>query len=251
MKRMFVFAKRNMLEMLRDPLNICFGIGFPVALLLLLTLIQNSIPTEAADANIFPIDKLTPGMAVFGLSFVALFSGILISKDRSESFLMRLYNAPMRPSDFILGYIVPALPMAFCQSLVCFAVGACLGFKISINTLWSLLTLIPTALLYISIGMLCGSSLTDKQIGGVCGALLTNLSAWLSGVWFNVSDIGGAFEATANALPFIHAVNASQMAAAGNFTNILTELAWVVGFSAAFTIIAVWVFRLKMRSEKV
>ncbi len=250
MKRMMVFAKRNMLEMVRDPLNLCFGIGFPVALLLLLTMIQNSIPAEEGAAELFPITKLTPGMAVFGLSFVALFSGVLIAKDRSESFLMRLYNAPMRPSDFILGYIAPALPIAICQSVVCFIVGACLGFQININALLSLLTLIPTALLNISIGMLCGSALTDKQIGGVCGALLTNLSAWLSGIWFDVSAIGGAFEATANALPFIHAVNAAQMAAQGDFTQIWTEIAWVAGYSIVFTAIAVLVFRRKMRSEK-
>ena len=27
--RIFTFAKRNVREILRDPLNLCFGLGFP------------------------------------------------------------------------------------------------------------------------------------------------------------------------------------------------------------------------------
>lgn len=75
------FAARNHKEIIRDPLNLAFGIGFPLVILLLLTAIQANVPTE-----LFVIDKLIPGIAVFGLSFISLFSGMLIAKDRSTSF---------------------------------------------------------------------------------------------------------------------------------------------------------------------
>ena len=54
--RTITFAKRCGKEILRDPLNLGFGLGFPLALLLLLTTIQENIPV-----SLFEIDTLTPG----------------------------------------------------------------------------------------------------------------------------------------------------------------------------------------------
>jgi len=87
--KLLAFASRNSKEILRDKLNLAFGIGFPVVLLLLLTAIQSNIPVP-----LFVIDHLAPGIAVFGLSFVSLFSGMLIAKDRTSSFMLRLFTSP-------------------------------------------------------------------------------------------------------------------------------------------------------------
>lgn len=110
-----VFASRNSKELLRDPLNLAFMIGFPLAVLLLFTIIGANVPE-----SVFEVGNMAPGIAVFGYSFIALFSGTLISKDRTTSFLMRLFTTPLKPSDFIAGYIMPLLPMAVMQSVVCF-----------------------------------------------------------------------------------------------------------------------------------
>lgn len=83
------FSVRNTKEILRDKLNLAFGLGFPVVVLLL-SLIQSNIPVE-----LFAIDKLAPGIAVFGLSFISLFSGMLIAKDRTSAFMLRLFASPM------------------------------------------------------------------------------------------------------------------------------------------------------------
>ena len=80
--RVRAFAKRNMKELFRDPLTLFFGLGFPLALLLMMTLIQRNIPV-----HVFELDTLAPGMALFGLTFMALFSGLLLAKDRSSAFL--------------------------------------------------------------------------------------------------------------------------------------------------------------------
>jgi ABC-2 type transport system permease protein len=132
--RFSVFAARNRKELLRDPINLAFGIGFPVVLLLLLSAIQANIPVD-----LFKADKLSPGIAVFGLSFVSLFAGTLISKDRTTSFLMRLFASPLSPSDYIFGYILPLLPMAVMQSLICFFVALFLGLTLSWNILVTVL----------------------------------------------------------------------------------------------------------------
>ena len=105
--RWLAFARRNAREILRDPLTLAFGVGFPVVLILLLTLIQRNIPV-----SLFELDQLTPGVVVFGYSFLALFAALLISKDRSTSFLLRLFSTPMTAADFILGYLLPMVPMA-------------------------------------------------------------------------------------------------------------------------------------------
>lgn len=239
-----VFSQRNRKELLRDPLNIAFALGFPVVVMLLLSAIQANVPTE-----LFPIEQIAPGMAVFGLSFISLFSGMLIAKDRTSSFLMRLFASPLTPANYIVGYTVPLFPLAFLQCAICYCVAFLLGLKVTVHVLVALLTIIPTAVFFIGIGLLAGTLLSDKQVGGVCGALLTNLSAWLSGTWFDLSLVGGAFQRVAYALPFAHAVDAGKAAIAGQYGDILPHLAWVTGYAVVIMVIAVIVFRVKMKSE--
>lgn len=240
--KMSAFASRNSKEILRDRLNVIFGLGFPLIVLLLLTLIQSNVPIE-----LFALPKLTPGVAVFGLSFVSLFSATVISKDRSSSLMLRLYSSPLRPADYILGYTLPLLPISLAQSLICFAVAILLGLEWSVNILLSIVVLIPAMIVFIAIGLICGTLLNDKQVGGVCGALLTNLTAWLSDIWFDVSLVGDVFEKIANALPFIHAVKAGRYAYSGEYSAIMPELWWVIGYAAVLMLIAVAVFKRKMK----
>lgn len=242
--KMLAFASRNRKEILRDPLNLAFGIGFPLVLLVLLSAIQSHVPV-----SLFKIQSLAPGIAVFGLSFVSLFSGMLIAKDRSTSFLTRLFASPLSASDFILGYTLPLLPMAIIQVAICFIASFLLGLPININILITLIVMIPAAILFIAIGLLAGSLLTDKQVGGVCGALLTNLTAWLSGTWFDLNLVGGAFKAIADALPFVHAVEAGKAAIAGNYVSIFPHLWWVIVYAAVILLLAIFAFNKKMRSD--
>lgn len=238
------FAARNRKEILRDPLNLAFGIGFPLVILLLLTAIQANVPAE-----LFVIDKLIPGIAVFGLSFISLFSGMLIAKDRSTSFLMRLFTAPLSASDYIVGYIVPLVPMAIVQTLISFIAALFLGLPVNANVLLSIFVLLPISLLFIGIGLLAGSIFNDKQVGGICGALLTNISAWLSGTWFDLNLVGGWFKDIAYALPFAHAVDASRAALSGDYASILPHLWWVLGYMVVIVAIAIFAFKKKMNGE--
>ncbi len=244
--RMMTFASRNTKEITRDMLTLIFGIAFPIVLLVLLSAINKSIPQGHGPTN-FQIENLAPGITVFGLSFMSLFSSMLIAKDRTSSFMLRLFTSPLRPAEFILGYTLPMLPMAMVQSAVCYAAALIFGLRFSINLLLAVFVNIPIAVVFIALGLLFGSVLSEKAVGGVCGALLTNLSAWFSNIWFDTSMVGGVFETVADILPFSHAVAAARAAAAGNYAAIFPDLWWVIGYAAALTIAAVTVFSIKIK----
>ena len=242
--RTLAFAKRTAKEILRDPLTLFFGLGFPLVLILLLSAIQANIPV-----SLFEINSLAPGICVFGLAFMTLFTALIISKDRSTSFLQRLYTTPMRSVDFILGYTLPIIPISVLQSVICYCVALCLGLDFSANLFVATLLVIPVALLYISLGLLFGSILSDKQVGGICGALLTNLSAWLSGIWFDLELVGSVFKRVAYALPFAHAVELERAAVAGNFGEIWTHLLVVLAYSIGSMVLAVYFFLRQMKNN--
>ena len=242
--RTITFATRNTKEILRDPLTLAFGLGFPLVLILLLSAIQANIPVK-----LFEIERLAPGITVFGLAFMSLFSATLISKDRNSSFLQRLYTTPLSPVDFILGYTLPIIPLSIAQSIICYIVAIVLGLEISVNILYAIIFIIPISILYISLGLLCGSVLTDKQVGGICGALLTNLSAWLSGVWFDLELVGGTFQKIAYVLPFVHAVDMQRAVLAGDFSGIFPHIWWVLGYAIALLALAVLMFLRQMKKH--
>ena len=240
--RGLIFSRRCAKEIVRDPLTVLFGIGFPLIVLLLLSAIQSHVPV-----SLFEIGALAPGIAVFGLSFVALFSGMLAAKDRTNSFLIRLYASPMRASDFIVGYMLPFLPISVAQSLVCFLVSVPLGLKPGLWMLSTIAVLLPADLLFVSIGLICGSVLNDRQVGGICGALLTNVSAWLSGTWFDLKLLGEGFRKVAYVLPFANAVDASRAALRGDWQAAGKPLLIVCGWAVLAFVCSVLIFRRRMK----
>ena len=236
MRRMRFFASRNAREILRDPISVGFGVVFPILLLLLLSFLNRHIPAEA-HMTLFEPEQLAPGVSVFSLSFLALFSALLLSRDRSSALILRLYASPLTGRDFILGYLLPMLPMALAQTLVCLLAAIPLGLPVSWRILACTAVNVPIALVNLALGMLCGTLLPEKAVGGMCGALLTNVSAWLSGIWFSL-DLGGkVFRRIAYALPFANAVDAAQAALAGDwggmFPQLWIVLAWAFGLLTA------------------
>lgn len=240
--RSLVFSGRCAKEILRDPLNLAFGLGFPAVLLLLLSAIQANIPVP-----LFEIEKLAPGIAVFGLAFMTLFSATLVSKDRSSDFVHRLYTTPMRATEFLVGYTLPMIPISLGQTLFCFLFSIIFGLKFNTGCLLAVIFSVPVALLFISLGLLFGSILGDKQVGGICGALLTNLTAWLSGVWFDLDLVGGVFKKIAYALPFVHAVELERAAVSGNLDGALTHLLVVLAYALLAFGAAVAIFLRRMK----
>ena len=242
--RMLTFAKRCTKEILRDPINLGFGLGFPLVLLVLLSTMQKNIPV-----HLFEIDTLTPGITVFGLSFMTLFSATLIAKDRESALLQRLYTTPLTGVDFIMGYMLLILPIALGQTIVCYLFAIPLGLSFNVNVVYAIIGIIPMAVFNIALGLLCGSILGVKQVGGICGALLTNLSAWLSGVWFDLELVGGFFEKLAYKLPFVHAVELEKALFSGNFEAVVTHILPIILYSVIITVVAVFCFLGQMKKQ--
>lgn len=241
---MMSFAKRCAKEILRDPINIGFGLGFPLVLLLLLSAIQANIP-----ASLFEIDTLTPGITVFGLSFMTLFSATLVARDRESALLQRLYTTPLTGFDFMIGYMLPMLPIALSQTVICYLFAIPLGLTLHVNIIYAILGIIPMAVFNIALGLLCGSILDAKQVGGICGALLTNLSGFLSGVWFDIKLVGGVFEKAANLLPFFHAAEMEKALFLGNFEEAVSHLWPILLCSVLITVVAVFCFLRQMKKQ--
>lgn len=242
--RAMTFAKRCTKEILRDPINLGFGLGFPLVLLLLLSAIQANIPV-----SLFEINTLVPGISVFGLSFMTLFSATLVAKDRESALLQRLYTTPLTEFDFIIGYMLPLLPIALGQTIICYLVAIPLGLTVSVNIIYAVIGMIPIAIFNISFGILCGSLLGVKQVGGICGALFTNISAWLSGVWFDLKLVGGFFEKIANLFPFVHAVELEKALFNGNFEPLSTHIYTIIIYSISATVFAVFFFLRQMKRQ--
>ena len=244
--RCTVFARRCLKEILRDPLTLIFGVGFPVILLILLSVMNLNIPAEA-QMTMFHIENLLPGVVVFGFSFLSLFTGLLVAGDRDTAFITRLYTSPLRAFDFLLGYALPLAPLGIAQMAICLAIGLPFGLVPSVHFLTMLLFLIPSLLLYIGLGLLLGSLLNARQVGSLCGALLTNLSAWLSGTWFSLDLLGKGFKTAAYCLPFANAVDAARHALAGDLRAALSPAAIVLAYAIVILVLSVFVFRKKMK----
>ena len=243
MKRKWLaFSIRNGKELLRDPLTIAFSLGFPLVLLLLLTAIQANIPV-----NLFTLEQLAPGIVIFGLSFMTLFSATLIAKDRESALLKRLYATPLSPVDFIFGYACPILPLSLGQGILCYLLAMVLGLHASIHIFYAIVWIAPISILYVALGLLCGSVCNVKQVSGLCGALLTNVAAWLSDTWFDLDLVGGGFKQVAYALPFVHGVELERAVLAGDLGGALPHAAWVLGYGLLTAVFAVYLFLRQMR----
>ncbi|MGN0172929.1 MAG: ABC transporter permease, partial [Acutalibacteraceae bacterium] len=171
----------------------------------------------------------------------------LIAKDRESAFLQRLYTTPLSAADFIFGYALPILPISIVQCIICYVTAIILGLSVTVTIIYALLFIIPVSLFFIALGLLCGSVLNSKQVGGICGALLTNLTAWLSGVWFDLNLVGGAFKKVAYALPYVHAVELERAVLNANYADIFPHIYWVLGYAVAAIVAAILLFLRQMK----
>ncbi|KFI62935.1 ABC transporter permease [Bifidobacterium cuniculi] len=239
-RRTCTFADRIMREVLRDPVNLFFAIAFPVILLWMLHAINASMGSAGNPG--FAIDALAPGIATFAPVFMALFCGMLLARDRTGAFLVRLFASPMTAADFLTGYTLPMLLIAMAQALVTFLAAMLLGFRFTWGTLAAVVLVVPIALL-------CGSVMSDSAVGGVCGALLTVLASWFAGIWFPIDVMGEGFKAVCDVLPFYHASQLADACVHGRWGELWPDLWPVLAWAAALYAVAVAVFAWRKRDR--
>ena len=250
--RLTVFASRNGKELLRDPLSYLFCLGLPLMMLILMTIINGSIPEEA-HMVIFRIDYLAPAITVFSFAFVMLSAALQVSKDRSTAFLARLYASPMRAADYLLGYTLPLLAIALGQCVVTYGTAAVIALVQGIalpplGLLLSLLPLFPAAVLYLGFGLLFGTLLGEKAAPTLSSMVIT-LSCIMGGIFMDIDALGGTLKTICRIFPFYHAVRSSRAAVLGEYEDLWLSLLITALFAAAVYGAAVLVFRRKMRSD--
>ena len=233
-------AKRNLKEVLRDPLSL--GIAIALPLLLLMTL-------QALGGEETPYmtpTLLTPGIILFGFVMVMFSSAMILSKDRETALLARLLTAPLRSNEFVTGYSVPYLLVAAMQGIILMVVGVVLGLAVAGPVAAAVLVFALMAVFYVALGMIFGATLTVAQTSGAYAVVL--LLTIFGGAWFDLEEIGGVFLTVGDLLPFKHALDASRavMADGAGFADIAGDLFWIGGYAIGAVLLAVGAFRRRM-----
>lgn len=244
------FASRNIKEILRDPISWIFCVGFPIVMLALMSVINNSIPPEA-NMTVFSIENLSPGIMVFGFTFVMLFAALLVSGDRSEAFLLRVFTSPLKPVNYITGYILPLILLAVLQSLVNMTASLIMALVIDKSLdipmmLLSIVGSIPAIIMFVSFGILFGTAFNKNAAPGLCSVIIC-LSGMMGGIWMDVENIGGTIYDICSALPFYHCVKSARLILNGDITGGFTESGIVLIWAAVVTVFAVILFKKKIR----
>lgn len=239
--RTTALIKRNFKEIIRDPLTLVFAIFLPAFLLWIFQ--QFKIPSE-----IYNIKNFTPSIIIFGYSFISLFTATLIAKDRSSSLLSRLYASPLKSFEYILSYCISLFPIAIIQSIIFFTVALLLGLSFNINIIVTILIMIPISLLFISLGILIGSLVSDRVAPGV-GSIIVQLVAFTSGMYFDVDSLGGVIKFISRILPFSYTVDIAKASLSGNLLNMKSQLLILLIYIIVIFFLASFIFNKKMISD--
>ena len=240
--RILNFAKRNFKEIIRDPLSIIFSVLLPLFLLFIFK--QINIPNESYELHNF-----TPGIVVFGFSFITLFTAMLVSKDRTSSLLIRLGISPMKPIEYILGYMLSIIPLILIQNVLFFIVAIALGLSFSINIIWAILISIVVAILFIAIGIILGSLFSEKASSGI-SSIVVQLVCFTSGMYFPRELLGDVFSRICEYLPFESCVTIIKGVMNANLESITIRNIIVFSiYTILALIISILIFKEKMISD--
>ena len=214
------FAKRNFKEIIRDPLSIIFAIILPLFLLFIFQ--QFKIPNDA-----YKLENFTPGIMIFSFSFITLFTAMLISKDRTTSLLTRLGISPMKPIEYILGYMISFIPIILLQNILLFII----------------------AVLFIAMGILIGSLVSDKAASGV-SSIIIQLVCFTSGMYFPKEMLGDTYAKICEFLPFDSALTITKGILNNNIETITTQnIVIFFVYTIIILTLATRMFRIKMKSD--
>lgn len=240
--RFISLANRNIKEVYRDPVSISLGLGLPAVLLVLFVSIDKNAPVE-----IFTVNALIPAVIVLSFGFLTLFSAMLLANDRQTAFLTRLLTTPLKPTDFILAYTLPFLPIALLQIVVCFVVGSFYGITYNLSIFIVLAIVFTIAIACIGLGMIIGSLFSEKQAPGV-GSIVIIVISLFGGVWMDLKMVGGVFGAVGYSLPFAYAIDAARAVLNGSgWSAIAINFYWVLGYTLIFFILGILCFRWRTK----
>ena len=246
LSRIVTLTKRNIKEILRDPLSLIFTLALPLFMEILFYLIFHDLTEQ------FQMKYLAPGIVVFSQAFLTLFTGLLLSTDKNTSFLTRLYVSKAKSYEFIFAYALSVLPITLVQSLLFFLVGGIFDTSLfGLGMILAIVLSVVTSLFFIGMGILFGSICNEKSIGGVSSIVIVGQSV-LSGMWFPVDGLNEGMITFMNVLPFRNATMLIQNMIIGvndSFNDFILPLLIVLGYTVLAFVVAILVFKNKMKEK--
>ena len=245
-KRICALTKRNIKEILRDPVSLIFTIGLPLVMEVGFYYLFHEMTSQ------FDMKYLAPGIVIFSQAFITLFMGILISSDKNSSFLNRLFVTKTKSYEFIISYVLSIIPLILLQSILFFLVGVIIEPTLmKIEIVYCILLSLLTSLLFLGLGIIFGTICSERSVGGIA-SIVVSCQSILSGMWFPIDDMGNGFTLLMKILPFKNATILIQNSLNG-ITNITNEFTYplinVLVYTAIVLILAIILFKKKMKAK--
>lgn len=237
-------AKRNIKEMIREPLGSVFCIGFPVFMLLLMQIIFTNIDLEVVPPS-FEIKNYASGICIFGYAFLTLFIALQLASDKNSSFIKRINIAPISKAEYYLSYVVSSLPIALGQTVLFYLISLIFKYPFDGYFFLGIVYLLPSALLYICFGILIGCICSDEKQTGPIGSIFVSLTSIIGGVFMPVSMFKGGFKTFIDLLPFIHTSEIASELHTKGASCIYPHILFILGYIVVITAIIILVEKLK------
>lgn len=241
MNQLKILVKRNFKEFLRDPISFIFCLLFPIVMLVLLQTIFTQIKNIPSN---FAIENYATGICVFGYTFDMLMVAIYIANDKNTEFINRIYIAPLKKYHYLLSYIIAMLPVVLLQTLLFFSFSLIFGLPFGWNLLLAILYLLPSALLYLSFGVLFGVLCKNEKQAGPISSIVISLVGIFGGIFMPIGEMG-VFSTVLHFLPFVHSIEIASEVFSGELLCFYPHILWLVGYGAVLWIVILLLHRRK------
>ncbi len=197
------------------------------------------------------VNFVVPGLfAVILLAFTPLLSALAVVREKEQGSIQQIFVSPIRPSELILGKLIPYGVIAFLEMVIIFVVGIGL-FRVP----WkgSLLLLLVASLIYVfgavSIGLLV-STVTNSQVAAMLAALvLTMMPALIfSGFMYPIFNMPQVMQWYTYLFPARHfvAISRSIVLKGGGLDVLWPQLGLMLAYVLAIFTVASLRFKKKL-----
>ncbi|MFB3785338.1 MAG: ABC transporter permease [bacterium] len=187
-------------------------------------------------------------LIMFVLVNTLMFGGVTLVNERAQKQLIRLMASPTRAVDIFLGKILGRMLQPMLQILILLLLG---NFLMHVSLGDHPLTLLPVILCFAlccgSLSVLLGSVCsTEQQISSI-GLLLTMVLSALGGCWWPMELVPPFLQSIAMFTPTFWGLHGFHqvMYFGKSFPDILMDCALLLGYAAAFILIAIPLFRFE------
>lgn len=241
---MLAYVRLEVLRQLRSPEMLLFRLGLPAGLYVLFRTVlatgsdgtSEGLPSDVASMVVF---------AVLGAAYSGVFAtGPTLAQERAIGWLRQLRVTPLPPASLVAGKVAAAMTYAL-PSIALVAVVASLTQDVSLGLgrwveLVAMLWIATGA--FAALGVLIGLSIANPEASTSAASAVLIVLWVLGGMITTPSDLPGALETLAHAMPTNGAAELGWAAARGDGIPLAAATA-LVGWTVAFGALAALAWR--------